>query len=189
MHFDTFFCFCFQYCFLIWECLTQQLLKVSFKHNFLNILKGWKNKSHCTKRGLKILWILIIRIPIRNRIRKVRLGVKIFDKRNLILVSSIWTQCFRIQPHLQQSFPCSRQSINRYHSASGIYFLCFHFPCFWQEGGGPSFSSFHFPCFWQEGGGPSFSTLLFSFFLSRVYSHVLFHTGFCSWIYNKMDIS
>ena len=52
-----------------------------------------------------------------NGIRKVRLGVNIFDKRILILVSSSWTQCFRIRPCLQQSFPPSRQSINRYHSA------------------------------------------------------------------------
>ena len=45
-----------------------------------------------------------------NGIRKVRKGVNIFDKRILILVSSSQTQCFRIQPRLHQSFPCSRQS-------------------------------------------------------------------------------
>ena len=35
----------FQFCFHIPECLSQQLLKVSFKHNFLNILTGWKKMS------------------------------------------------------------------------------------------------------------------------------------------------
>jgi len=35
----------------------------------------------------------------------------------LVLVSSSWTQCFRIQPGLHPSFPCTRQSINWYHSA------------------------------------------------------------------------
>ena len=40
--------------------------------------------------------------------------------------------------------------------------------------------------FWQEVGGreaqrnPFFSALLYSFFLRRLYCHVLFHTGFCS---------
>ena len=53
-----------------------------------------------------------------NWTRKVRKGVIIFDKRILVLVSSSRTQCFTIQPHLHQSFPCSRQSLNWYFSAS-----------------------------------------------------------------------
>ena len=54
---------------------------------------------------------------IKNGIRKVRKGVDIFDKRILVLVSSSRTQYFRIRPCLNQSFPCSQQSINWYHSA------------------------------------------------------------------------
>ena len=43
---------------------------------------------------------------ITNGIRKVRLGVDILTKEFLILVSTSRTQCFRIRPCLQQSFPC-----------------------------------------------------------------------------------
>ena len=136
------------------ECLTQQLLKVSR-------FAGWK-KSHCTKQGLIIRGYSLCQnsaLIIRNGIRNVRKGVDIFDKKLLIPASSSRTQCFRIRPCLHQSFPCSRQSINRYHSAwctlhnlSGFYFLCFNFPCFWQEGRG------------REKTPPPFSALLFSFF-------------------------
>ena len=54
---------------------------------------------------------------IKNGIKKVRKGVDIFDKRILVLLSSSRTQYFRIRPSLNQSFPCSQQSINWYHSA------------------------------------------------------------------------
>ena len=43
--------------------------------------------------------------------------VDIFDKQIVFLVSSSWTQYFRIGPRLQQSFSCSRQSKNRFYSA------------------------------------------------------------------------
>ena len=47
-----------------------------------------------------------------------RLGKeRAFDKRILVLVSSSRTQCFRIKHRLHKSLPCSRQSINWYHSA------------------------------------------------------------------------
>ena len=47
-------------------------------------------------------------------IRKVRLGVDTFDKR--ILDSCKFISDFRIQPCLQQSFPCSWQNIKWFHS-------------------------------------------------------------------------
>ena len=49
-----------------------------------------------------------------NEIRKVRLGVDIFDKR---ILDSCKFISDRIRPHLQQPFPLSRQSINQYLSA------------------------------------------------------------------------
>ena len=41
----------------------------------------------------------------------------IFNKRILVLISSSWTQCFRVWPPLHQSFPFQPQSIIWYHSA------------------------------------------------------------------------
>ena len=51
----------------------------------ISILTGWKNKSHCTKRGLKILRISLSEFCLNNDNgrRKVRLGVKFLDKRFL----------------------------------------------------------------------------------------------------------
>ena len=97
-----------------------------------------KKKCHCTKRGLKILRIYICQnsaLKMTNGIRKVRLGVDIFEKKFLILVSSSLTQCFKIRPRLQQSFPCSQQSINQYNSAwcTPYQDSTFYFPCFWQD--------------------------------------------------------
>ena len=100
------------------ECLTQQLLKVRFKLKFLNILAGWK-KVTAPSRVWKFWEYSLCQnsaLIMANGIRKVRKGVDIFDKKMLILVSSSRTQCFRIRPRLQQSFPCSQQSINRCHS-------------------------------------------------------------------------
>ena len=97
-----------------------------------------------------------------NGIRKVRKGY--FQQKILILVSSSQTQCFRIRPRLQQSFPRSRQRYTNIivHGAqqlSRIYFLFFLFPCFWEEG--------------RVRGGEKpptpLSALVFSIFASRVY--------------------
>ena len=56
------------------------------------------------------------------------------------------------------------------YTLSGFYFLCFHFPCFWQD--------------WRERERekPRFlcMALLFSFFPRRGFTAILFHTGFCS---------
>ena len=102
--------------------------------------------------------------------RKVRKGVDIIDKEFLILVSLFWA-VLQNTSSTQQSFPCSHQNINPFHSTWCILvfnFLCFHFPCYWQKGGG------------SEAQRNSFSALLFYFFPSRMYYHVLFHIGFCS---------
>ena len=90
------------------ECLTQQLLKVSFKLKFLNILASWK-KVTAPSRVWKFWEYSLCQnsaLIMANGIRKVRKGVDIFDKKMLILASSSRTQCFRIRPHQQQSFPC-----------------------------------------------------------------------------------
>ena len=50
------------------------------------------------------------------------------------------------------------------HNLLGFCFLCFHFHCFWQKGGGR-----------EAQRNPSFY-----FFPSTVFCHFLFHTGFCS---------
>ena len=80
-------------------------------------------------------------------------------------------------------FSLQPAEINQYHSAwctqqlSRFYFLCFHFPCFWQDGRGR-----------EAQRNPSFSALLFSFFPSMVYCHVLFHKGFCSAARNLREL-
>ena len=83
------------------------------------ILTGWKIKVSA-KRGLDILRIHCQNSAfiMTNGIGHFRQGVDIFDKRILdSIVSSYPTVKFWIRPRLQQSFPCSWQSINRYHSA------------------------------------------------------------------------
>ena len=100
---------------------------------------------------------------ITNGIRQARKGVDISERRILVLVSSSWTQCFRIRPCLHQSFPCSRQSINWYHSAwCTTYQNYFPFSSLLARGRGK-----------KGRKKPSFSALLFSFFPSRVYCHVI----------------
>ena len=106
---------------------------------------------------------------IANGIRKFRKGVDIFDKKILILVSLSRTQCFRIRPCLQQSFPCSRQSINWYNSAlcttnqdSTLYVSIFLISS--KRKGVEERTHPH-----------SISALLFSLFSSRVYCHVIPH--------------
>ena len=109
---------------------------------------------------------------LHNGIRKIRLDWIFSRKEFLILVSSSWTQCFRIRPCLQQSFPCSWQNLNcmcMLHNLSGFYFQCFHFPCFWQEGRGRK----------RERETPSSLHYYFLFFQVGC-SAMLFHTGFCS---------
>ena len=64
------------------------------------------------KQGLKILRIFVL--IMTNGIRKVMQGVDIFDKR---ILDSCKFISDRIRPHLQQSFPLSRQNINQYLSA------------------------------------------------------------------------
>ena len=65
--------------------------------------------------------MIILRIHCQNSVLIMTNGLDkewIFsNKEFLILVSSYLGHCFRIRPRLQQSFPCSRQSINWYHSA------------------------------------------------------------------------
>ena len=51
-----------------------------------------------------------------NGIRKVRNGVDIIEIESKFLQVHLG-KCFRIRPRLQQSFPYSRQNINRLHSA------------------------------------------------------------------------
>ena len=101
------------------------------------ILTGWKIKV-TAKWGLDILRIHCQNSAfiMTNGIGNFRQGVDIFDKRILDSIVSFYpTVQFWIRPRLQQSFPWSWQSINRYHSGWCTTYQ-FHFPCFWQEGGG-----------------------------------------------------
>ena len=57
-----------------------------FIHIFFNILTGWKNKSHCKKAGFENSEDINCQnsaLKVTNGIRKVRLGMDIFDKRIL----------------------------------------------------------------------------------------------------------
>ena len=66
------------------------------------------------------------------------------------------TAIFSLQPtYYKQVLLCM------VHNPSGFYFLCFSFPCFWQEGGGRE--ALKTP--------PSLRTIIF-FFLSGVYCHI-----------------
>ena len=108
-----------------------------------------------------------------NGIRKVRKGVDIFVKKILILVSSSRTKCFRIRPSLQLSFPCSRQSINRYHSA------------WWTTYQDSTLYVFNFLVSGKRKGEereketPPLCTIIFFFFQVGC-TAIIFHTGFCS---------
>ena len=107
------------------ECLTQQLLKVasnSISSIFFKVKKkvtapSWVSKfwgySLCQNSAL----------IMTNGIRNVRRGEDIFDKK--ILVSS---------SRPQQSFPCIRQSMNRYHSTWCTTYLHYYFLFFFQVG-------------------------------------------------------
>ena len=94
-------------------------------------------------------------------------------KEFLILVSSPWSQCFRIQPHIQKSFPCSQKNIIQYYNAwcttyqdSTLYVFIFLVSGMREreererERTPPSL---HYFLFFQVGC-----------------SAMLFHTGFCS---------
>ena len=69
---------------------------------------------------------------------------------------------FRIPPRLLQSFPCSQQNTNWYHSAwCTTYQDSIFYVCFWQNGSGKE----------REREKPLLlSTIFFSFFPSRVYT-------------------
>ena len=93
-------------------------------------------------------------------------------KEFLILVSSSQTQCFRIRPCLQKSFPCSWQNINRYHSAWCTTYQDFTFYVSilivsgkreGEEREGEPPPSLHYYIFFQVGR-----------------TAMLFHKGFCS---------
>ena len=81
------------------------------------------------------------------------------------------TQFPQYSYRLKKSFPCSRQSINRFHS---VWYTTY------QD------SAFYVSIFLVSGKRegeekPLFlCTIIFFLFLSRVYCHVLFLTGFCS---------
>ena len=93
------------------------------------------------KQVLKILRIHCQNsaLIMTNGIRQGRLGVDIFDKRNLDsckFISDTVLQntassiaIFSLQPEEYKLVPQCMV-----HNLSGFYFLCFHFCCFWQEG-------------------------------------------------------
>ena len=57
-----------------------------FIHIFVNILTGWENKNHCKKAGFENSEDIHCQnstLKMTNGIRKIRLGVDIFDKRIL----------------------------------------------------------------------------------------------------------
>ena len=124
--------------------------RLCFKHNFFDILTGWKIKSHTALRGAWTFW----GYP----------KFHLFNQRILDSCNSSWTQCFGIWPRLQQSFPCS---INQYHSE------------WWTTYQDPDFYVSIFLIYWREGRGSarerniSFSALLFTFFPCRVHCHVI----------------
>ena len=109
-------------------------------------------KSHCTKRDLIILRISLseFRLNNDNGIRKVRLGMDIFDKRILnsckfisdtvLLNMALSTAIFSLQPTEYKPMfslqPTEYKPVSEcmVHNLSRFYFLCFHFPCFWQDG-------------------------------------------------------
>ena len=86
-------------------------------------------------------------------------------KEFLILVSSSRTQCFRIQPRLQQSFPCSRQNINWY--LDSIFYVSIFLVSGKSEG--------------EEKHRETPPSLHYYFLFFQVgCTTMLFHTGFCS---------
>ena len=145
-----------------------------------------RKKCHCTKRGLKILRIYIC----QNSALKIQMDKKgqarIGYYRHIILNSCKFildtvlqnmassTAIFSLQP---ADYKAVSQCM--VHNLSGFYFLCFHFLCFWQEGGG------------REAQKNPFFLCTIIFFFSK---QVLFHTGFCSaarnWreLYNNLTI-
>ena len=90
------------------------------------------------------------------KMRKVRQGVDIFDKRILDSCSSqTFLQNMASSTAIFSSQPAEYTPVSQcmVHRLSGFYFLCFHYSCFWQEGRGREA--------WRH---LSFSALLFSFF-------------------------
>ena len=136
-----------------------------FIHIFVNILTGWK-KSHCKKAGLENSEDIHCQSSIfkmTNGIRKVRLGVDFFDKRTLDFSKFISDTVLQNTALSTAIFPCSRLSINRFHSAwcTTYGYSTFYVLIFVVSGKrereererNPSFSALLFFYFWQEGGG------------------------------------
>ena len=89
------------------------------------------------KLGLTILWSHCQNSPIltTNGIRKVMQGVDNFNKRILNFCKFISDSASEYRLiHINLFLAAGRVW---YHGAwcTGIYFLCFHFPCFWQKWG------------------------------------------------------
>ena len=114
-----------------------------------------------SKRGLKILRINCQNLTLikTNGIRKVREGVNIFDKRILDSCKFISDSASEYGLIYNNLFLAEY----KLHGAQSIRIL--HV----SKGGGR-----------EAQRNPSFSALLCSFLPSRVYCHVLFHTGFRS---------
>ena len=174
MHFDTNFCIILFFhlimaVFAVFSNVWQQLLKVRFKHNFLNILRGWKNKSHTALSGVWKFWGYLLSefCPnMTNGIRKVRLGVEF-----LILVSPSWTQCFRIWPHLFLAASRIQTDIivnGGQHSKHSTFYVSISLVSGKREG-------------WEKHREtPPSLHYYFLFFFQVGCTTMLFHTGFCS---------
>ena len=63
--------------------------------------------------------------------RKIRKGVDIFILNTELQNTASSKSIFSLQPA-----QCKLVSWWMMHNLSGFYFLCYHFHCFWQEGGG-----------------------------------------------------
>ena len=113
-----------------------------------------------------------------NGIRNVRLGVDIFDKRILSsckFISDTALQNITSSTAIFSLQPAEYKPVLQYmvHNLSIFYFLCFHFPCFWQEGGGRERE--------RERERETPPSLLYHFLFFQVGCNaMLFHTGFCS---------
>ena len=134
-------------------------MKVSFKHNFLNILTGWKNKSHTALSGVWKFWGYLWS---EFRLKK--------DKWCKFISDTV----LQNTPRLQQSFLHTRQSISRYHSEWCITYQdsIFYVSIFLVSGKREGEE--------RERETPPSLHYYFLLFSSRVYCHVIKHRGLFS---------
>ena len=154
--------------------MTQQLISYTYSSIFLQVGK----KSHCKKAGLENSEDIHCQSSIfkmTNGIRKVRLGVDIFNKRTLDFskfISDTVLQNTALSTTIFSLQPAEYKLVSIMHNAQPIRIL---------------FSMFPFSLFLARGKGKRsiekpllLCTIIFFFFPSRMYCHVIFHTGFCS---------